>query len=52
MENLVIKGNSKVPRRREGNSRRKMERNPNLHKESLASSATGIDTSKRNVSII
>ena len=52
MENLVLKGNSKIPRRRKKNSKGKMERNPNLHKESVASIATGMDTSKRNVPTI
>ena len=32
MENLVIKGNSKVPGKRKRNSKGKMERNSNLHK--------------------
>ena len=52
MVNLVIKGNSKVQEERKGNSKRKMEKNPNLHKVSLVSNATGIDTLRKNVRII
>ena len=52
MENLVIKRNSKVLGRRKRNSKRKMERNPNLHKESLASNAMGMNTLRKNVLII
>ena len=42
MVNLVIKGNSKVQEGRKGNSKRKMEKNPNLHKVSLVLNATGM----------
>ena len=35
MANLVIKENSKVQEGRKGNLKRKMEKNPNLHKVSL-----------------
>jgi len=52
MENLVIKGNSKVLERRKKNSKGKMERSPNLLEESLALSAMGMDTSRKNVLII
>ena len=52
MANLVIKGNSKVHEGRKGNSKRKMEKNLNLHKVSLVLNATGMDTSRRNVLII
>ena len=41
MVNLVIKGNSKVQEGRKGNSKRRMENNPNLHKMSLVLNATG-----------
>ena len=50
--NLVIKGNSKVQEGIKGNSKRKMEKNPNLHKMSFVLNATGIDTSRKNVRII
>ena len=43
------KGNSKVQERRKGNSKRKMEKNPNLHKVSLVLNATGTDTLRKNV---
>ena len=49
MVNLVIKGNSKVQEGRKGNSKRNMEKNPNLHKVSLVSNVTGMDTLKKNV---
>ena len=52
MVNLVIKGNSKVQEGRKGNSKRKMEKNPNLHKVSLVLNATGMDTLRKNVRII
>ena len=52
MVNLVIKGNSKVQEVRKGNSKGKMEKNPNLHKMSLVLNATGIDTLRKNVRII
>ena len=52
MVNLVIKGNSKVQEVRKGNSKRKMEKNPNLHKVSLVLNATGMDTLRKNVQII
>ena len=42
MVNLVIKGNFKVQEGRKGNSKRKMEKNLNLHKLSLVLNATGI----------
>ena len=47
--NLVVKGNSKVQEGRKGNSKRKMEKNPNLHKVSLVLNATGMDTLRKNV---
>ena len=49
MTNLVIKGNFKVQEGTKGNSKRKMEKNPNLHKVSLVSNATGMDTLRKNV---
>ena len=52
MVNLVIKGNSKVQEERKGNSKRKMEKNPNLHKVSLVFNAMGMDTLRKNVQII
>ena len=52
MANLVIKENSKVLEGGKGNSKRKMEKNPNLHKVSLVSNVTGMDTLRRNVRII
>ena len=52
MENLVIKGNSKVSGRRKRNSKGKMERNPNLHKESLVLNATDTNISRKSVPII
>ena len=52
MANLVIKGNSKVQEGRKGNSKRKMEKNHNLHKVSLVFNATGMDTLRKNVQII
>ena len=52
MVNLVIKGNSKVQEERKGNSKRKMEKNPNLHKVSLVLNAMGMDTLRKNVRII
>ena len=39
MANLVIKGNFKVQEGRKGNSKNKMEKNPNLHKVSLVLNA-------------
>ena len=50
--NLVIKGNSKVQEGRKGYSKRKMEKNPNLHKVSLVLNATSMDTLRKNVQII
>ena len=50
--NLMIKENSKVLEGRKGNSKRKMEKNPNLHKVSLISNVTGMDILRRNVRII
>ena len=47
--NLVIKENSKVQEGRKGNSKRKMEKNLNLHKVSLILNATGMDTLGKNV---
>ena len=47
--NLVVKGNSKVQEGRKGNSKRKMEKNLNLHKVSLILNATGMDTLGKNV---
>ena len=52
MANLVINENSKVQEGRKRNSKGKMEKNPNLHKVSLASNVTGMDTLRRNVQII
>ena len=52
MVDLVIKGNSKVQEEREGNSKRKMEKNPNLHKMSLVLNATGMENLRKNVRII
>ena len=52
MVNFVIKGNAKVQEGRKGNSKGKMEKNPNLHKMSLVSYATGMDTLRKNVRII
>ena len=52
MANLVIKGNSKAQEGKKGNSKRKMEKNPNLHKVSLVLNATGIDILRKNVQII
>ena len=52
MANLVIKENSKVQEERKGNSKRKMEKNPNLHKVSLVLNATGMDTLRKNVRIV
>ena len=52
MVNLVIKGNSKVQEVRKGNSKGKMEKNPNLYKMSLVLNATGMDTLRKNVRII
>ena len=46
------KRNSKVLEGRKGNSKRKMEKNPNLHKVSLVSNVTGMDTLRKNVRII
>ena len=48
----MIKGNSKVHEGTKGNSKRKMEKNLNLHKLSLVSNATGMDTLRKNVRII
>ena len=52
MVNFVIKGNSKVQEGRKGNSKRKMEKNPNLHNMSLVLNATSMDTLRKNVRII
>ena len=52
MANLVIKGNSKVQEGKKENSKRKMEKNPNLHKVSLVSNAMGMDTLRKNFRII
>ena len=49
MVNLVIKGNSKVQDGRKGNSKRKMEKNPNLHKVSLVLNAMGMEILRKNV---
>ena len=49
MANLVIKGNSKVQEGTKGNPKRKMEKNPNLHKVSLVLNATSMDTLIKNV---
>ena len=48
----MIKGNSKVHEGTKGNSKRKMEKNPNLHKVSLVLNAMGMDTLRKNVRII
>ena len=50
MVNLVIKRNSKVQEGRKGNSKRKMEKNPNLHKVSLV--LKSMDSLRKNVRII
>ena len=50
--NLVIKGNSKVQEGTKENSKRNMEKNPNLHKVSLVLNAMGMDTLRKNVRII
>ena len=47
--NLVIKGNFKIQEGRKGNSKRKMEKNLNLHKVSLVLNAMGMDTLRKNV---
>ena len=47
MANLVTKENSKVQDERKGNSKRKMEKCPNLHKVSLVLNATGMDTLRK-----
>ena len=52
MENLLIKGNSKVPKRRKRTSKGKMERSLNPLKQSLVSNAMDMVTSRRNVLII
>ena len=52
MANLVIEESSKVQEERKGNSKRKMEKNPNLHKVSFVSNAMGMDTLRKNVRII
>ena len=52
MVDLVIKGNSKVQEGRKGNPKRRMEKNPNLHKILLVLNATGMDTLRKNVQII
>ena len=41
--------NSKVQEGRKGNSKGKMEKNPNLHNVSLVLNATGMDTLRKNV---
>ena len=50
--NLVIKENFKVQEGRKRNSKRKMEKNPNLHKVSLVLNAMGMDTLRKNDQII
>ena len=52
MVNLVIKGNFKIQEGRKGNTKRKMEKNLNLHKVSLVLNATGMDTLRKNVQTI
>ena len=52
MANLAIKENSKVQEGRKRNLKGKKEKNPNLHKVSLVSNVTGMDTLRRNVRII
>ena len=47
--NLVIKGNSKVQEGRKENSKRNMEKNPNLHKVSLVLNAMGMEILRKNV---
>ena len=49
---MVIKGNSKVQEGGKGNSKRKIEKNPNLHKVSLVLNVTGMDTLRKNVQTI
>ena len=51
-ENLVIKGNFQVLKRRKRTSKGKMERSLNPLKESLVSNAMDIAISRRNVLII
>ena len=52
MENLVIKGDFQVPKRRKRTSKGKMERSLNPLKQSLVSNAMDMVTSRRNVLII
>ena len=52
MENLLRKGNSQVLERIKRTSKGKMGRSLNLIKESLTSSATNMDISRKNVPII
>ena len=52
MVNLGKKENFKVQERRKGNLKKKMEKNPNLHKVSLVLNAMGMDTLRKNVQII
>ena len=47
--NMVIKGNTKFQEGRKGNSKIRMEKNPNLHKMSLVLNAMGMDTLRKNV---
>ena len=46
------KGKFQSSRGGKGNSKRKMEKNPNLHKVSLVLNATGMDTLRKYVQII
>ena len=46
------KGKFQNSGREKGNSKRKMEKNLNLHKMSLVLNATGMDTLRKNVRII
>ena len=52
MENLLRKGNSQVLERIKRTSKGEMGRSLNLLKELLASSATNMDMSRKNVLII
>ena len=52
MENLVIKGDFQVPKRRKRTSKGKMERSLNPLKESLVLNVMNMVISKRNVLII
>ena len=46
------KGKFQSSRREKREFKKKMEKNPNLHKVSLVLNATGMDTLRKNVQII